>query len=235
MKPKTIYLAIRKRILLLLRGQYFVARRNGRRYLIDPYNYIDRRIEAFGTYERSQRSYFLNLLKQNAATLFVDIGANNGLYSIDVLHTLPDIKAVAFEPDTRNLAQLYANLFLNEIEDRVEIHNVALSNTVGSVRFHRHERENRGRSMIAADGERSVAVAMLDDIITCAGQTVGIKIDVEGHELKVLDGAKKLLVNNKCILQVEAFNPKPVLELLREYGYRTCAQFGDDYILQNFL
>jgi FkbM family methyltransferase len=48
-----------------------------------------------------------------------------------------------------------------------------------------------------------------------------IKIDVEGHEIEVLDGGKNTLVEKKPLLIIESFPPKQttVLSLLHELGY----------------
>ena len=45
-----------------------------------------------------------------------------------------------------------------------------------------------------------------DNNIKVQNKIIAIKIDVEGHELNVLKGMKKIIINNKVILQIEIFD-----------------------------
>ena len=45
-----------------------------------------------------------------------------------------------------------------------------------------------------------------DEVIDINNSVLAIKIDVEGHEYNVLKGLKKIINNNKCILQLEIMN-----------------------------
>lgn len=228
-----IYLALRKRILRLLRGRYFVVSRRGARYLVDIKNYIDRHIEAYGGYENDRLDRFLDEMAKFNCAVFVDIGANLGVYTVAVATRFPKIDIVAFEPDRINFAQLHANLFLNTIADRVNVHSVALSNKAGITHFHRHGDENRGRSAIRPDGEIPIQTMILDSLLVVSGQRVALKVDVEGHEAEVLMGARSLLANNKCLLQVECFDVSRIKPLLTELGYAVKWQIGDDYVFES--
>lgn len=229
MNFEPIYLALRKRLLLITRGRYFVAERRGIRYLLDAYSYIDRRIEAYGVYEDRQLRYFIESLKVFAPSLFIDAGANSGLYTLNLGVNFPGIKTAAFEPDLRNRAQLTANLFLNDLHDSVEIHPIALSNCSGTAHFHRHDRENPGRSMIAASGELEVELKALDEVINLTGKKIALKIDVEGHELPLLQGSEQLLTQNDCFIQVESFAPDKVISYLQSLGYVKIHNVGNDF------
>lgn len=230
MTYEQIYLAIRKRVLHLLHGRYFVVSRQGSRYLLDIRNYIDRQIEATGGYEKDRIERFLEEMARMECNLFIDIGANLGLYTLAVAKKFPDLDIIAFEPDKINCAQLHANIFLNTIVDRVKVHAVALSDRSGMASFHRHDDENRGRSAVRRDGEIQVPTKTLDSIMTMSGQRVALKIDVEGHEPEVLLGARSLLVNNNCLLQVESFDLSLVEPILSELGYAVKWRIGSDYV-----
>lgn len=226
---ENIYLALRKRLHLFLSGRYFIVERSGVRYLLDAYGYIDRRIDAYGIYEREQLTYFIDQVTQLNPFLFIDAGANIGLYTVNIACRFPDIKVVAFEPDSRNRAQLFSNLFLNEISDAVLVKDVALSDRCGTANFHRHDRENPGRSMISEDGKYSVPLMKLDDVISAVDDRIAIKIDVEGHELPLLRGARQVLEKNQCFIQVESFEPDGIFEFLGQLGYACQKQYGNDY------
>lgn len=227
-----IYLALRKRILRLLRGRYFVVSRRGSRYLVDVKNYIDRHIEAYGGYENDRVDRFLDEMAKIDCNMFLDIGANLGVYTVAVAKRFPDVDIVAFEPDRINCAQLHANLFLNAIADRVDVHAVALSDQAGTVHFQRHNDENRGRSAVRPDGEIQVQAVTLDSVLKMTGQRVAVKIDVEGHEAAVLLGARSLLANNQCFLQIESFELSRIEPMLKELGYAVKWHIGEDYIFE---
>ena len=44
-----------------------------------------------------------------------------------------------------------------------------------------------------------------DDYIKLTNEKISIKIDVEGHELRVLKGIKNIIKQNQCVLQIEIF------------------------------
>lgn len=230
MKLQHIYLALRKRALLGVRGRYFVVRRRRIKFLVDILNYIDRNIEAYGGYENSLVEQLIADAKSMNGDIFIDIGANIGLYSLNAALHFPEMEVHAFEPDQRNLAHLHANLFLNNLQDRVKVHPVALSDHEGEVRFHRHSADNPGRSSVSADGNLRVAVTRLDNLVAVRDRKIVIKIDVEGHELAVLKGMSRLLSENNCHVQVEAFDPNPVHQHFAEHGYQLIRQHGADYI-----
>ncbi len=228
MSIQNIYLALRKRIILALRGRYFVVERRRLRFLLDAHAYIDRRIEAYGVYEAQQLKFFGNQLKQFKPSLFIDVGANSGLYTITLGAQIPGLEVIAFEPDERNRAQFSANLFLNGMNDFVTIMPFALSKHSGVARFHRHDRENPGRSMIAINGEYEVEIRKLDEVINRVADKIALKIDIEGHELPMLIGSEAVLRNNDCLIQLESFAPARVIEYLESLGYLNFHQLGND-------
>lgn len=233
MKLQQIYLALRKRLRLAVFGRYCIARRGGVTYLLDSYGYIDRNIEAYGSYEREQLNYLIKSINKNKADLFIDAGANLGLYSINVAKSIHEIKIIAFEPDVRNRAQLMANLFINNLEDAVLVESCALSDQIGSSPFKRHARENPGRSCLSDDGNHTVPTMRLDDIVHAKGKRIAVKIDVEGHELALLQGAKRVLEQNECVVQIESFKPETICNFFDGLNYRLEARFGNDYFFVN--
>lgn len=229
MTGKQVYMAIRKRCLLALRGRFFIVRRKrGLSFLVDILNYIDREIEAFGSYENKQISQLLAKIRERNATFFIDIGANIGLYSISVAKIFPKCEILAFEPDRRNFCQFHANLFLNGLEDRVRVEPYAISASSGQACFTRHEAENRGRSRVESGGGFVVETRRLDDLLEISGGCVAIKIDVEGHEYDVIAGATKLLTNNDVFLQIESFSSDRIEGQLAALGYRVTGRTGHD-------
>lgn len=230
---KKYYLAIRKRAYLSLRKRYIIVRRHGAIFLLDMLNHIDRQVEAFGFYEQAQTRYFLNSAFEMGIDIFLDVGAHWGLYSVlfTVNERFRGIEVLAFEPDPVNRLQLCSNIFLNQLHDRISVFSEALSDHDGVVSFQRHPDENRGRSRINENGEVIVRSIRLDSFRNYSGRKIAIKIDVEGHEGHVLRGMENLLLNNICILQVEAFgdSASQVKDQMEKYGYKQIKKIDCDF------
>ncbi len=137
-----------------------------------------------------------------AATLkkgdvFFDIGANVGFYTLLGSRQVGrEGKVVAFEPVVRNLAYLYRHLSLNGAGN-VTVIPAACSDSLSLVFF--ASGENFAMGHIAGDpqpGEHGqlVPTMSVDDVARKLGLVPDvIKIDVEGAELAVLEGAQETL------------------------------------------
>ena len=121
------------------------------------------------------------------------------------------------------------------MEDRINVYDCAISSDEGELRFHRFAANNRGRSCISEDGEVTVKTSRLDSIIDIKNQVLGIKIDVEGHELDVISGMKEVLKNNTCILQIESFadNLSNLEAYMEELGYLKLKTIHADHYFTN--
>jgi len=122
--------------------------------------------------------------------LFVDVGANVGLYSL--LAAEVGCRVLAFEPDESNRAALERNIGINSRQGTITVLPEAVSDHVGHVSFRAGE---DALARIAADedaGAVRIPCTTLDAVI---GQELvaGLKIDVEGAEFRVLKGAERLL------------------------------------------
>lgn len=120
---------------------------------------------------------------------FVDVGANVGIYSI--LAAELGCSVTAFEPDPMNLEELGFNLGLNELADKVSVVPKAVAARSGTVLFLAgHDAVGRIAVSQAPDSITVECVA-LDDALE--GAVAGMKIDVEGAEHLVLQGAEGML------------------------------------------
>lgn len=230
-------MSLRKQVFLLLGKRYYVKNIKGLMYLLDMRNRVDRHIDAFSEYEKPQIDFFLSKLKSSNCSVFVDIGSHWGYYSLLFADEscFDQAKIYAFEPDRFNRYQLYANLFLNKKHDRIEVFEYAISSKEGELRFHHYEENNRGRSCVADDGEMVVKTSRLDTVLPIMNEVLGIKIDVEGHELDVIAGMLNTLKNNTCILQIESFpDVLPKLQkLMTESGYSMINTISFDHYFSN--
>ncbi|RYE63155.1 MAG: FkbM family methyltransferase, partial [Oxalobacteraceae bacterium] len=82
--------------------------------------------------------------------------------------------------------------------------------------------------------KRSVRCTTLDDQFTLTNESIALKIDIEGHELKALQGSEALLSNNRCIIQIEIYEPDGHIEQwLERLGYRSVFVIGPDHYFSN--
>lgn len=116
-------------------------------------------------------------------SVFLDIGSNIGVYTFSVAQSRPDVRILCFEPTPRVFAKLSYNLGLNDLENRVEAHNIALSDAKGEMGFNLST-----ESLVLGSSDINVPTDTLCSVLEQAGITAigGMKIDVEGSEDKVL-------------------------------------------------
>jgi FkbM family methyltransferase len=137
----------------------------------------------------------------NKKRRFLDIGANVGIYSYYFKNIFE--KVDAFEP----LGEITHRL-KSISNESLKVHNVALSNKIGFLKFHIPLLNGKPSPPLASledrDGLselRTVKVKMVDDYDF--DDVDLIKIDVEGHEQSVIEGALKVIKKNKPLLIVE--------------------------------
>lgn len=121
--------------------------------------------------------------------LVIDVGANIGVYSAEMLRDNPAIKIHAFEPDPDSFKKLQAL--------PVTANNIALGEIAGTHILYKMPRSTHNSFYTEVEniGSIEVPVSTLDTY--CSKNSINaidfIKIDVEGHEYFVLEGAKNIL------------------------------------------
>jgi FkbM family methyltransferase len=163
-----------------------------------------------------------------------EVGASIGLYALAFAGRVGAAGHVtAFEPDPDSTSALEANIAVNGWQDRVTVIRAAVGQCSGQVRF-ASARGQESRIEIrpeVCDGVIAVPMVTLDDAL--AGQRIDvIKIDVEGFEQQVLEGARKILTEERqrpraILVEVHPFawadagtSSASFLSLLDEIGFR---------------
>lgn len=175
--------------------------------------------------------------------LILDIGAHVGYDGLALARLHPGRDVFAFEPNPVNLVRIEANLALNpDLAKQVHVIPVALADRTGELAFHTSDQVDDETSsgghlgvvrpplepqVYARAGfkETKVPVRRLDDIAGDRkwGRVALIKIDVEGAEHLVLQGAQELLRRDRPFLCVEVHSVVCMLalsDLLHPLGYR---------------
>jgi FkbM family methyltransferase len=128
--------------------------------------------------------------------VFVDVGANIGYYTC--LAAVAGKPVLAFEPQQRNLVNLYENIRLNQLKD-VEVFPVALGAKAGIADLYGSSGPSasllQGWGGNSSGYKQAVAVNTMDALIASRiqGKKAFIKIDVEGFEYQLLLGAKEIM------------------------------------------
>lgn len=167
----------------------------------------------------------------------VDVGANIGLYTMIASVAVGAGGHVhAIEPDPRIAGYLRGNLRLNRTAN-VTTHNVALGARAGSLRFSDQGQDDRNCVVEHGPG-RDVPVVRLDALPIGAPDIALLKIDVEGYEAFVLDGATALLPRVACVVLETwerhfasyGYSCPDVHARLQAHGFRLFRLAGDAWV-----
>lgn len=190
-----------------------------------------------GDFEESEIQFVQKFLRQG--DIFLDIGANIGIFSMVACSVVAkEGKVIAIEPTPLTFERLKENMTTNDFQN-IEAFQIALSNEKGYKNLNiapaGYDAWN-SFATIFPDSENvtqeEVKVEILDDFLDNFLKNhpiTLIKIDVEGWEIPVLSGGKKLLSTEEApnILveftesnaRAAGFSCRQLYELLQGYGY----------------
>lgn len=146
-----------------------------------------------------------------SSPIVFDVGANKGQWLADVLAICPDARLHAFEPQARLAAELA------KMRPGIAVNNLALADVVGTLGLNdyaAHEGSQHATLLTGViDGIHRGAAKCIEVSVGTIDEYCGqrgieridfLKIDVEGFELKVLQGAKRMLDEHRIdVIQFE--------------------------------
>ena len=197
--------------------------------LLDPNNHVDYRLASCLPFEAEQLKYASHCISEKKLSVFLDVGANIGLYTV-ALGRLPAIQIThSFEPVAANFNQLCANIFLNKLDNKVFSYKLGLGSEPSetfifidplSTGCSRLNPEYSGNKESFTKKE-AIKIARLDDILNLKKQRIYMKMDVEGHAVEALRGMKKTLADNYVVIQAELleYDRDKIIMCLDEMGY----------------
>ena len=185
-------------------GRHILKTPDGIKLIIDPVNDhgVELSLHETGTYEKG----ILNYIRENFRNdgVFVDVGANIGLMSLFVSRYFPLANIHAFEAHPETAVILRENLSLNSFSNNITVHSVALGSERSTVSISADLDANRGGASIVKEGQQPISVECFTmDEVLAESKVDLIKIDVEGYELHVLQGAKKIIESQHPVLIIE--------------------------------
>jgi len=145
-----------------------------------------------GLHEFNDMGFLLHLLR--SSDLFVDIGANIGSYTVlSAAHV--GAQTISFEPVPATYAHLVRNILINQVQDRATPLNMALGAKKGTIEF-TSTLDSMNHVATSEDKDKiKVEISTLDEIIGERTPAL-LKIDVEGFETEVINGAKNTLAKS---------------------------------------
>ena len=151
-----------------------------------------------GTGERAFLQWLGRKARHPGDPWILDVGANTGHYAADVRAVLPDARILCFEPHPRTLEKLQSRAAAL----RLDVIAMAAGREPGEVELHDRSADPDGehatlyRDVILTLDRRPstsfrISVTTVDDVLAERGidRVLLLKIDTEGHELAVLQGA----------------------------------------------
>ena len=182
-------------------------------------------------YQYQVRDRSLNFCKEKRTA--IDIGANVGLWARDLTDVFENV--IAFEP-----VKLFRNcLIKNVTKNNITIYEQALGNEATTATMN-ITLDNMGHTHIAPEslGNGETEVRTLDSYNF---ENIDyIKMDCEGFEFRVIQGAEQTIKRCKPLVIVEQkphdaysqeYGQYAAVELLKSWGMRVVLQVKDDWIM----
>jgi FkbM family methyltransferase len=204
-------------------------------------------------YENDIHQLALKLLINEPSGMVLDIGANLGTFCVPLARKIPKLKFHAFEPQRIINYQLCANIIINSL-DNVQTYELALSDkdaqlnlvmpdyaketNIGAFSIDGEVRKNEYECATTSVTNKIYLVPL--DLLAFSDVKL-IKIDVEGHELEVLQGGLETIkANNYPPIIFEAWTWKPwyqekrkaLLDYLEGLGYQI-QQLGENNLAKH--
>ena len=168
---------------------------------------IHKQLYLNGHYEYDFIEKTMSFLKENyniSNETLLDIGANNGVISFEMLLNGFFKKSIAVEPEPNNFNKLCKNIEFNKLEQHIDTYNIALSDSPGELSFELSD-ENYGDHRVRVNGSETQDNSLSDEFNESKRKTIKVKsetltefmkdknasliwMDVQGFEPYILKG-----------------------------------------------
>lgn len=188
-------------------------------------------LASTGKYETLSLDTFLESL--NLGDTVIDIGAHIGLYTIPISRKVGyKGKVISFEPHPDNYELLKKNTSTHNCSN-VTLMQAALRNFVGESDLLASDYNTGDHSFFGLGNRKALKVkcTTLDKVIKSGDKVSAIKIDVQGGEAEVIQGMKRVLLDNPRMtilwelspeqMSKFGFDPLEFLKYLKSLGFNS--------------
>ncbi len=212
---------------------------DGIKYLVWANEDIGKKLILLRSFEKNETDAFKSLIKLGDVCL--DVGGNVGYFTLNFARQVgPAGKVFVFEPIRRNALMIQLGAEINSFGGNVQVMRAAVSNKVGNVSLtipsvdgaYAYISQDEGDTV--SEINETVDCIRLDDFVAereLSGVDI-VKIDVEGAELLVLEGATTLFsggTHQPRVVMIELVDEflnryeasiTKVMDLMGQYGYK---------------
>ena len=223
---KRLIPSLRRRVRLIFNRQIFWTKIDDIFYLINIQEKLDREFYYKKKYEENNFKFIFEYKFFEKPFIFIDIGSNLGIYSLTISKNFKNCnKVLAFEPILETYKKLKLNIQKNSMNHNIIAANIALSNINETRKMKSILKNNQIQSAVYKinhNGNVNVISKVFDELYNFNNKNIFIKCDTEEHEFEIIQGMKKNLKENNCLIQIEIFdrNFKKLDSLLNELGYQ---------------
>lgn len=181
-------------------------------------------------YDFREMAFLLHYMRKEE-DVFVDIGANIGVYTVFAAG-LAEVRVIAAEPAPGTFRKLERNVLFNGLQKNTELHNVAVGDENGYLDF-TSGLDAVNHVVLNGEGKNTVKVpAVTLDHLLADKEATCLKIDVEGFEANVINGASSVLSRDSLqvvimetngLSDLYSFGQNYLHDKLVSFGFSPCA------------
>jgi len=191
---------------------FLVSHQFGALLIVEKGHHATRSHYFFGVQDFEDELFAIHFLREGE--LFIDIGANLGIFSIMVGSTT-GARVIAVEPSPSSTRVFKRHIALNDLGDRITLIEAAAGDR-NDAAFIKNSVDMDNFVVVSdvdlSSGMAKIPMICIDDVIDANAPCV-MKMDVEGFEMQALKGATKLLNNqNLQAITIE------ISDFSRRYG-----------------
>ena len=207
----------------------------GQIYVNDKDFYIGKCLLEYGEYCEEEAIIFNEIL--NTTDNVIEVGSNIGALSIPIAQAVPKGTLHAIEPQKVIYDMMVDSFKINNISN-VKTYQLAIGDKIGDAYLPEldYERENNFGGISIIDNGVKVKQTTLDSLISLHSLKL-IKIDVEGMEAEVLNGAKSLISIHRPFIYCEndrLENTDKIFDFLTSMNYRIYTHNSFLFHVNNF-
>ncbi|ASF38906.1 hypothetical protein CEH05_07185 [Halobacillus halophilus] len=161
-------------------------------------------------------------------SVVIDVGAYIGNHSTFFAQHC-EARVFSIEPNREAFDLLEKNVQLNGLENKTTLLNHGVGKELGKGSIVGGSEDNMGMSQLKGDVEGDVVIETIDHLFSELNRVDVIKIDVEGMEMDVLQGAVNTLKKHKPLLYIETTTDDKlqlVYSFLKKFNYKSLKQFN---------